>query len=84
MLRQFRKIAAVLKYQEQLMNTNLHPQISEEERLTRKRAVDVARGSVRFEGFVLAPEIELINDRYINGELTSQEHVEAVLAATSN
>jgi hypothetical protein len=53
---------------------NLFPKISEEERVTRKRAVDVARGSVRFEGFVLAPEIELINERYINGEFTSQEH----------
>lgn len=63
------------------MNTNLFPKISIDERILRKRAIDVARGSVRFEGYVLTSEIELINDRYINGELTSKEHVEAVLVA---
>jgi hypothetical protein len=57
--------------------------ITEEERAIRKRAVDVARGSVRFEGFILIEEVEAINQRYINGELTSKEHVAAILEITN-
>lgn len=59
----------------------LQPQISEQERARRKASIDNARGSVRFEGFILSPEVEQINRRFIDGELTRQEHVEAVRAA---
>ena len=51
------------------------PAISAEERAKRQRAVDFARGSVRFEGFILSPEVEELNRRFIEGELTSNEHV---------
>ncbi|MCP3023364.1 antitoxin VbhA family protein [Cupriavidus basilensis] len=49
---------------------------------SRKDSVDYARGSVRFEGFVLSPEAEDINCRYIAGELTLDEFIEAVKTAT--
>ena len=51
------------------------PRISAEERTKRQRAVDFARGSVRFEGFILGPEVEELNRRFVEGELTSDEHV---------
>lgn len=51
------------------------PQISAEERAKRQRAVDIARGSVCFEGAILGPEVEELNRRFIEGELTSDEHV---------
>ena len=55
------------------------PAISAEERAKRQRAVDFARGSVRFEGFILSPEVEELNRRFIEGELTSDEHVAETL-----
>jgi hypothetical protein len=39
--------------------------IDEAERARRKASIDYARGSVRFEGFVLSPEVEEINRRFI-------------------
>ena len=54
---------------------NNAPPISAEERTKRQRAVDFARGSVRYEGFILGPEVEELNRRFIEGELTSDEHV---------
>jgi hypothetical protein len=63
------------------MNANIEPRISEQEREQRRAAIAVARGSVRFEGFVLAPEVEKINQRFINGELTGDEHIAAIKAA---
>lgn len=59
----------------------LRPQISEQERAWRKASIDNARGSVRFEGFILPPEVEEINRRFIDGELTRDEHVDAIKAA---
>ncbi len=56
------------------------PRITEEERARRKAAVDYARGSVRFEGIVLSPEVEEINRRYIEGELDEDGHVAAIKA----
>ncbi|RYD23027.1 MAG: hypothetical protein EOP89_12290 [Lysobacteraceae bacterium] len=53
--------------------------ISGEERARRQRAVDFARGSVRYEGFILGPEVEELNRRFIEGELTSDEHVAEIL-----
>jgi hypothetical protein len=56
------------------------PAISTDEIAQRRRSVDFARGSVRLEGFTLSPEVETINRRYESGELTSDEHVEAIKA----
>lgn len=57
------------------MSAVLKPKIAEEERARRRAAVDFARGSVRFEGITLSPDIEAINERYINGEISTDEHV---------
>ncbi|NHN93256.1 antitoxin VbhA family protein [Acetobacter sicerae] len=54
------------------------PKISPEERRRRREAVDYARGSVRLEGVILDAEIERINTRFIDGELTVREHFEAL------
>ncbi|WP_010189129.1 antitoxin VbhA family protein [Sphingomonas sp. PAMC 26605] len=56
------------------------PEISPEDRAERQRAVDFARGSVRYEGFVLSPEVEEIAARHIDGELTVDEFVAAIQA----
>ena len=55
--------------------------IKDEERARRQADVDFARGSVRLEGFVLSPEVEELNRRFIEGELTDDEHTAAVIAA---
>ena len=54
--------------------------ISPEERARRQEAVDYARGSARLEGFIVSPEVEEMNRRYIDGEMTSQELTAAILA----
>jgi hypothetical protein len=56
------------------------PSIGAEEQMRRLQSVNFARGSVRFEGFTLSPEVEAINDRYVSGELDSDQHVEAIKA----
>ncbi len=58
--------------------------IADKERARRKAAIDFARGSVRFEGFVLSPEVEEINRRFIDGEMTGDEHVEAIKTAVQH
>ncbi|NMV37603.1 antitoxin VbhA family protein [Ralstonia insidiosa] len=50
------------------------PKVSEEERLRREKVISFARGSCRFEGIILPPEIEVINERFINGDITGEEH----------
>jgi len=46
--------------------------ISDAERARRKREIDFARGSVRYEGGILSDEVERLNARYIDGdELTA-------------
>ena len=64
------------------MTTQYELLISVEESAKRKYAVDFARGSVRFEGIILTPEIEEINQQYIQGHITSQEHITLSLAAS--
>ncbi len=59
------------------------PLISEEERARRKAACDFARGSVRFEGFILDDAAEALVARYINGELTREEMNAEVLKLAS-
>ena len=63
------------------MPSRLRPSINDEERARRQANIDFARGNVRFEGFVLSPEVEEINRRFIDGELSGEEHVAAVLQA---
>lgn len=48
--------------------------ITEEERARRREAVNFARGSVRFEGIVLSAEAEALAERFINGEISLEEH----------
>lgn len=59
--------------------TTRRPKISDAERARRKEAVDFARGSVRFEGFVLDEATEALNARYIDGDLTSEELTAEIL-----
>lgn len=54
------------------------PRISDAERARRQEAIDFARGSVRLEGFILSPAVEELNRRYIEGEITSEEHSAAI------
>ncbi len=55
--------------------------ISAIERARRHREVDFARGDVRYEGGNLSDEIELLNARYIAGEIDSDELTGAILAS---
>ncbi len=57
------------------------PRISDDERRRREKAVAYARGSVRLEGFTLDADIEALNQRYILGELTSDELTAAIKRA---
>ena len=52
--------------------------IPAEERARRQKAVDSARRSIRLEGFELDAETEALNQRYIDGEMTSLEHSAAI------
>jgi len=54
------------------------PKITEAERVQRQKEIDYARASVRLEGFVLSPEVEELNRRYIAGDITSDEHSAAI------
>jgi hypothetical protein len=54
--------------------------ISPEDRARRKAAIDYARANVRLEGFVLSEFAEALNRRYIDGEITSEEHSAAIRA----
>lgn len=58
--------------------TPVAPLISAEESARRKAAIDYARGSVRLEGFVLDAEVERLNQRYITGEISGDEHSAAI------
>ena len=58
-----------------------HPSISVEERALRVRAIAQARASVRLEGTVLPVQIEELNRQYVDGELSTSEHVGKVIEA---
>jgi hypothetical protein len=58
---------------------NMQPCISEAERERRRNAVAFARGSVRYEGFVLSEKVEAINRQFIDGLMTGEEHVAAII-----
>ncbi len=59
--------------------TPVAPLISAEERTRRKAAVGYGRGTVRLEGFAVSAEAEALNQRYVDGELTSEELTTAIL-----
>lgn len=48
--------------------------ITQEEKNRRQKVIDFARGNVRYEGVILSEEVETINQRYINGEFSDEEH----------
>lgn len=52
--------------------------LSAEEKAFRKRQVAYGRGTVRLEGFHLSEEFEALNQRYIAGDITFEEHGAAV------
>ncbi len=56
------------------------PELAEEERMARQQAVDFVHGSIKLSGGGLSPEIEALNRRYIAGDLSGDEHLEAILA----
>jgi hypothetical protein len=60
---------------------NDRPLTDAKERGRRQNAIDFARASVELEGFTLSAEVEAINQRYIDGELTGDEHIAAIRAA---
>lgn len=49
-------------------------QISAEERHRRSEAIRHARNSVRLEGIILDDYIEELNRRFIEGEISNEEH----------
>jgi hypothetical protein len=55
--------------------------ISDVKRTRRKREIDFARGSVRYEGGILSDEVEQLNTRYIDGEIDGDELTTAILAS---
>lgn len=57
--------------------------ISDTERGRRKREIDFARGSVRYEGGILSGEVERLNARYIDGEIDGDELTAAILASVT-
>lgn len=61
--------------------TDPRPTISEEERARRAYAVSFGAGSTRFEGGVLTDEANAINARFVSGELTQAEWIDAMLAS---
>lgn len=59
-----------------------HPPATDDQmRAVRQKAIDFARASVGLEGFTLSPEVEAINRRFIDGELTGEEHIAAIREA---
>jgi hypothetical protein len=56
------------------------PAISAEERAKRQRAMDFARGSVRYEGFILSIKAEQIGKRFVAGHLTLADYIAAIKA----
>jgi hypothetical protein len=57
--------------------------ISNAERARRQAEVDFARGSVRYEGGALSPEIEKLNACYIAGEIDSDEFTAALVSSST-
>ena len=58
----------------------IRPALSEEEQARRRKAVETARASNQLSGLEPDPEAEVLNARYIAGELTRDELTAAILA----
>lgn len=54
-------------------------QPSDAERTRRQRAVQFLRGSIALSGCKLTPEAEVLNERFIAGELTDSDYFVAFL-----
>jgi hypothetical protein len=55
-------------------------EVSDKERACRQHAVDFGRGSVELSGGQITPEADALNRRYVAGELSETDHIEALLA----
>ena len=53
---------------------------SEEEQARRRKAIETARRSNQLSGFEPDPEVEVLNERYVVGELTRDELTAAIIA----
>ncbi len=58
----------------------VRPALSEDEQARRRKAVETARASNQLSGFEPDPEAEVLNARYIAGELTRDELTAAILS----
>ena len=56
------------------------PELSEEQRDLRQRAVDFAHTNIELSGAKLTPESDALNRRFVAGELSQSEYIEASLA----
>lgn len=61
-----------------MSDDNESSRITDEERARRQHQVNFARGSVRLEGFILGQKVEALNRRFLEGELSSDQHVAEV------
>lgn len=61
--------------------TSPRPMISDAERARRAHAIAFGAGSTRLEDGILSEEAEAINARFVAGELSEAEWIEAVLAS---
>jgi hypothetical protein len=52
--------------------------ISDDERERRRYAIDFGRGSVRYEGGILSPEVESLNARFIDGKISLEELIASI------
>jgi len=67
------------------MNDPLMPiLVTDEVYQKRLAAVNYARGSVRLEGFVWPPEVELIHKKYICGVITAEQRRQAITKIYTN
>lgn len=64
---------------DQKLSTRPLPLISEEEQAERLYAVNFARGSMRYEGFIISDEAEAIAARYVSGELDIDGYIAALI-----
>jgi Antitoxin VbhA len=61
------------------IDQELHVPISDQERSRRRAQIEQARERVRKQGIALTKETEELSERFINGELTQEQFVEAGL-----
>jgi hypothetical protein len=51
------------------------PAISAAERARREKAVSFARGSVRYEGFTMSEQADLLDRRFVEGDLSLENYI---------